>query len=155
LLLLALAGGLAGLGALWLAFDFNVFASYVASLTHIPEVPLRSYPYWIFGNPAVWLTFAGLPIAALSLLELVERRPPFLLALFVPLLIADVVRGVFPGETERIGQFALPFIAVAAGASVARLESWSGRLRPDVVGALVFFTAAQAIVLESLYYTVW
>jgi hypothetical protein len=155
LLFFAFVGGLVAIALLWVAFDFNLFASYRASLHHIPKVPLRSYPYWIFGNPAVWLTFAGLPIAALSIVELLERRPPYLLALFIPLLIGDLAKGVFPGETERIGQFAYPFIATAAGASLVRLESWSGRRRPVLVGGLVLLTAISAIVLQALYFIYW
>jgi hypothetical protein len=155
LLLLALIGGVVAIGLLWAVLDFNLFASYRASLQHIPKVPLRSYPYWIFGNPAVWLTFAALPIAALSILELLEHQPPYLLALFIPLLIGDLAKGVFPGETERIGQFAYPFIATAAGASLVRLESWSGRRRPALVGGLVLLTALTAIVIQSLYFIYW
>jgi hypothetical protein len=155
LLLYALAGGLLAIVLLRLVLDFNLIASYRASLEHIPKVPKRSYPYWIFGNPVVWLTFAGLPIAALSLLELVERRPPYLLALFIPLVVADLAKGVFPGETERIGQFAYPFIATAAGAALVRIEGWSARRRPMLIAALVLVTAFQAITLQSLFYTYW
>lgn len=155
LLLFALAGGLLAILLLKVVLDFNLIASYRASLQHIPKVPLRSYPYWIFGNPAVWLTFAGIPIAALSILELVERRPPYLLALFIPLLIADLAKGVFPGETERIGQFAYPFIATAAGAALVRIEASSARWEPALIAALVLVTAFQAITLQSLFYTYW
>jgi hypothetical protein len=155
LLLFALAGGVIAVGLLWAILDFNLIASYRASLNHIPHVPLRSYPYWIFGNPAVWLTFAGVPIAALMMLELIERRPLYLIALFIPLLVGDLAKGVFPGETERIGQFAYPFIATAAGASLVRLELWSKRRRPEIVAALVLMTAASAVVLQSLYFTYW
>ena len=155
LLLYAFIGGLVAIGLLWAVLDFNLFASYRASLQHIPKVPLRSYPYWIFGNPAVWLTFAALPIAALSIHELLEHRPLYLLALFIPLLIGDLAKGVFPGETERIGQFAYPFLATAAGASLVRLESWSGRRRPALVGGLVLLTASTAIVIQSLYFVYW
>ncbi|MGZ7032592.1 MAG: hypothetical protein ACXVIJ_11525, partial [Thermoanaerobaculia bacterium] len=155
LLLFAFVGGIVAIAALWAILDFNLVASYRASLKNIPQVPLRSYPYWIFGNPAVWLTFAGLPIAALSILELTERRPLYLLALFIPLVVADLAKGVFPGETERIGQFAYPFIATAAGASLVRLESWRGRRRPGIVAILVLMTAMQAVVLQWLYFTYW
>ncbi len=145
-------------GALTLVFlrvvlGFDLFASFAASYERVPKVP-RTYWYWLFGNVAVWLTFAGVPIAALSLKELVLERPRYLVALFVPLLAANFTK-IFPGETERIGQFAYPFIAAAAGTALARWETRSGRRRPAVVAALVAFSAAQAIVLESLFNNFW
>jgi hypothetical protein len=108
----------------------------------------------VLGNPAVWLTFAGLPIAAFALRELVVERPLWLIAFLIPLLAGDLTK-IFPGETERIGQFATPFIAAAAGTALARWEAASGRRRPGVLAALVVFAAAQAIVLEALFWTVW
>ncbi|MFY9587328.1 MAG: hypothetical protein WAT66_07735, partial [Actinomycetota bacterium] len=110
--------------------------------------------YWFFGDPAVWLTFAGLPIAALSLRELVFERPRLLIALFVPLLIADATT-IFRAETERVGIFAYPFVAVAAGIALARWEERTGARRPGVVAALVTFGALQAIALEALFHTFW
>jgi hypothetical protein len=103
----------------------------------------------------VWLTFAGVPIAGLSMLELAERRPRYLIALFLPLLVADLWKGVFPGETERIGQFAFPFVAAAAGVALVRMEQWSGRRYPAVVAGAVLFAALQAIALETVYYMFW
>jgi hypothetical protein len=89
------------------------------------------------------------------ILELIERRPAYLIALFIPLLVGDLAKGVFPGETERIGQFAYPFIATAAGAALVRLELWSKRRRPEIVAALVLMTAASAVILQTLYFTYW
>jgi hypothetical protein len=86
--------------------------------------------------------------------EFFTKRLLWLAAFFVPLILADFTR-LFPGETERVGQFATPFIAVAAGLALARWEKSSGRSRPGVIAALVILTALQAIALEALFWTVW
>lgn len=150
----AAVGGLAALVVLRAALGFDLVASYRASYALLPDDSDRSYAYWLFGNVGVWLTYAGLPIAALSLRELVVRRPAYLLALFAPLLAANLTT-IFPAETERIGQFAYPFVAAAAGAALVRWEESSGRRRPGVVGALVGFAALQTVLLEALYYNFW
>lgn len=152
-LVLAAAGGVAMLGVMRLAFGFDLVASFRASYAVVP-VTIRSYWYWLFGNIAAWLTFAGLPIAALGVWEFVERRSVYLIALFVPLMGANLTK-IFPGETERIGQFAYPFLAVAAGLAFERWERAGGRRRPGVMSALVVFAALQAVVLEALFYNYW
>ena len=86
--------------------------------------------------------------------ELFTKRPAWLVAFLLPLLLADFTR-IFLGETERVGQFAAPFIAAAAGGALVRWERESGRDRPGVIAALVLLTAAQAIVIEALFWTVW
>jgi len=153
LLVIAGIGGLIALGILRLAVGFNLYASFAAARTVIPR-STRVFSYWFFGDPAVWLIFAGLPIAAFSLRELFTKRPAWLVAFLLPLLLADFTR-IFLGETERVGQFAAPFIAAAAGAALVRWERESGRDRPGVIAALVLLTAAQAIVIEALFWTVW
>jgi methylthioxylose transferase len=151
---LAAGGVVAALLAMRVALGFDLWASYHASYALVPNENDRSYLYWIFGNPAVWLTFAGLPIAAFALRELVFERPRLLLALFLPLLLADVTR-IFPAETERIGQFAYPFLTAAAAAAYVRWEGSSDRRRPAVLAGLIAFAALQAIALEALYFTYW
>jgi hypothetical protein len=146
-------GGILALFVLRVALGYDFIASYRASLAVIPH-PKRSYLYWIFGNPAVWLTFAGLPIAAFALRELFFKRPVWLLSFLSPLLVADLTK-IFPGETERIGQFATPFIAAAAGAALVRWEIASGRKRPVLIALLVVITATHAIVLQALLNTIW
>lgn len=153
--ILAIAGAstLATLGVMRLGMGFDLLASYRASYTDVP-VTVRSYPYWVFGNPMVWLTFAGLPIAALAMREFLTRRPAYLLGLFLPLLAANLTT-IFPGETERIGMFAYPFIAVAAGTALARWEDSRGGRRPGAVAVLVVVAALQTVLLEALFYTYW
>ncbi len=147
-------GLLVALLLLRLVLGYDVVASYRVSYSLVANENDRSYIYWIFGNPAVWLTFAGLPIAALSVRELIFERPLYLIALFTPLLVADLTR-IFPAETERIGQFAYPFIATAAGSALARWEERSGARRPVIIASLVLFAALQTIALEALYYNYW
>jgi dolichyl-phosphate-mannose-protein mannosyltransferase len=149
----AAIGGVLALLVLRLALGFDFIASYRASLFVVPHTK-RSYLYWIFGNPATWLTFAGVPIAAFALRELFFKRPAWLLTFLAPLLVADLTK-IFPGETERIGQFATPFIAAAAAAALVRWETTSGRKRPGLIALLVVITATQAIVLQALFNTVW
>jgi hypothetical protein len=146
-------GGIVALLVLRLAFGYDFIASYRASLFVVPHTK-RSFLYWIFGNPAAWLTFAGLPIAAFALKELFFERPAWLLCFLAPLLVADLTK-IFPGETERIGQFATPFIAAAAAAALVRWETASGRKRPWLIALLVVFTASQAIVLQAFFNTIW
>jgi len=146
-------GGILALLILRLALGYDFVASYRASLAVIPRTK-RSYPYWIFGNPATWLTFAGLPIAAFGLRELFLKRPAWLLIFLTPLLYGDLTK-IFPGETERIGQFATPFLATAAAAALIRWETASGRKRPALMALLVVIAATQAIVIQWLFNTVW
>ncbi len=152
LLALAAVGGLAALVLMRLVLGFDLLASFRASYQILADESDRSYLYWVVGNPAVWLTFAGLPIAALGMREALVRRPRFLLSLFVPLVLIDL-NHKFAGETERIGQFAYPFLAAAAGGWLARTNL--ARSHPWLVPALVMFTAFQTIALEALFYTYW
>lgn len=151
-LAVAAAGGFAALVLMRIVLGFDLLASFRAGYEILADESDRSYVYWIFGNPGVWLTFAGLPIAALSVREIFEFRPRYLLALIVPLVLIDL-NHKFAGETERIGLFAYPFFAAAAAGWFVRWES--GRRRPAIVAGLVGFTALQAIALEALYYTFW
>jgi hypothetical protein len=153
LLVIAGIGGLLALGILKVAFGFNFLATFNAARAVAPRLK-RVHAYWLFGDPGVWLIFAGLPIAALGIRELVTKRPAWLLTFFVPLVLADLTT-LFLGETERVGQFAAPFLAAAAGAALVRWERESGRDRSWVIAALVLLTAAQAIVIEALFWTVW
>jgi hypothetical protein len=154
ILVLAAAGGIAMLVLMRVVVGFDLAASYRASFKALPDDNARNYWYWLFGNIAVWLTFAGVAIAGLSMWELVSRRPRFLIALFLPLMAANLTR-IFPAETERVGMFAYPFIAAAAGLALARWEAETGGRRPGVLSALVVVAALQTILLEALFYNFW
>src|SRR6185295_431774 len=72
---------LAGIGAVAMlllmkvVLGYDVLASYRASYDAVPNENDRSYWYWLFGNVAVWLTFAGVSIAGLSTWEFLTRWP--------------------------------------------------------------------------------
>ena len=153
LLVIAGIGGLLALAILRVAVGFNFLATFNAARAVAPRLK-RVHRYWFFGDPGVWLVFAGLPIAALGIRELITKRPAWLLTFFTPLVLADLTT-LFLGETERVGQFAAPFLAAAAGAALVRWERESGRDRSGVIAALVLLTAAQAILIEALFWTVW
>jgi hypothetical protein len=153
LLVLAGIGGVVALGILWVVFRFDFYADFNVARAVAPRL-IRTKWYWAVGDPAVWLIYVGLPIAALSLRELVTKRPVWLLCFFVPLVVADFT-WLFLGETERVGQFATPFIAAAAGIALVRWERESGRDRSWVFASLVIFAALQAIAIEALYWTVF
>ena len=146
-------GGILGLALLRVTVGYDLLACFRASYSIVPRTD-RSFWYWVFGNPAVWLTFAGLPIAALGVRELIFERPRYLIAFLIPVLIADLT-WIFPGETERIGQFAYPFLAAAAGIALVRWEASQGRRRPWVVAWLVLLAAVQTMMLEALFFTHW
>jgi len=108
----------------------------------------RPYAFWVFGSPVAFLVAAGVPIAWLALRALGEGAV-VALALFAVLGIAAVL-GFSKAETERIYQFLVPLLCLAAAAA-AGSQTWStGRLRL-VLGAL----GAQALLVQLLFFTVW
>ncbi len=131
--LLHLATGYDPLGAL----------SSVESVYREGVAARRPYGYWLFGSPAAFLLAAGLPLAWLALRSLGDRAP-VALALFAVVGIAAVL-GFTKAETERIYQFLVPLLCVAAACSLP-----AGRLQP-VLAAL----AVQALAVQLLLYTVW
>lgn len=164
---LALLGGLIALITLRLLAGYDLFASYAAYRDPLRErIALRvatgrdrPYAYWLFGGPAGWLIFAGLPIATLALRELLVERPRYLVALLAPLAayyaLPAQVSLLIPGELERTLLFTYPVAACAAGAALSRWERGSGPSRSRALAALVGVAAAQTIVLESLYVMRW
>ena len=85
----------------------------------------------------------GVPIIGAALAGLVARRPAAI-ALAVIVLVA-ALGGFTKAETERIWLFMVPLACVAAA-------PW---LRPARLRAVLAFLAAQAIVIQLLYETVW
>ena len=159
-LLAAAAGGGAALLMLWLAFDFNLFSVYAASRAELHEfVNRREFLYGLIASPAAWLVFGGLPLAGLAVHELLKHRPPYLLALLVPLTVFYVlpwsVTGIIPLETERTLQFAYPLAAAAAGAAFVRWERARDAPQDRTLALLVGVTAAQTIVMEAVFFFFW
>jgi hypothetical protein len=102
----------------------------------------RPYWFWLFGSPAAYLAMLGAPIAWLAL-RASARGEPAALALAVVLAVSALA-GFTKAETERIWLPFVPLACIAAAAvGVRRL------------GLLLAFLAAQAIVLEILFNTVW
>ena len=108
----------------------------------------RPYAFWVFGSPVAFLVAAGLPIAWLALRSLGEGAL-VAVALFGVVGIAAVL-GFSKAETERIYQFLVPLLCLAAGAAAGTTRWSPARLRL-VLGAL----AAQALLVQLLFFTVW
>jgi hypothetical protein len=104
---------------------------------------LRPYAFWLFGSPAAFLAFLGLPITWYAAKALGQRRPAAV-ALGIVILIS-AVGGFTKAETERIWLMYVPAACVAAAAVVPE------RRVPLVLGLL----AAQSLLVELLFGTVW
>ncbi len=140
------AGGLlAFYGLLYLASGFDPFGAVRAAESVYREglAAHRPYAFWLFGSPAAFLIAAGLPIAWFALRALGAGRD-VAVALFTVLAVAALL-GFTKSETERIYLFLVPPLCIAAATALP-----ARRLR-GVIGAL----AAQALVTELLFYTVW
>jgi methylthioxylose transferase len=147
-LVLAAACGVAVLvldGALALATGYDPVGA-LAATKQVYDNSLatrRPYLFWVFGSPVAWAVMTGVPIIGAALAGLVARRPAAI-ALAVVVLIA-ALGGFTKAETERIWLFMVPLACVAAA-------PW---LRTTRLRAVLAFLAAQAIVIELLYETVW
>ena len=147
-LVLAAACGVAVLvlnGALALATGYDPIGA-LAATKQVYDNSLatrRPYLFWVFGSPVAWAVMTGVPIIGAALAGLVARRPAAI-ALAVIVLVA-ALGGFTKAETERIWLFMVPLACVAAA-------PW---LRPARLRAVLAFLAAQAIVIQLLYETVW
>jgi methylthioxylose transferase len=147
-LVLAAACGVAVLvldGALALATGYDPVGA-LAATKQVYDNSLatrRPYLFWVFGSPVAWAVMTGVPIIGAALAGLVARRPAAI-ALAVVVLVA-ALGGFTKAETERIWLFMVPLACVAAA-------PW---LRTTRLRAVLAFLAAQAIVIELLYETVW
>jgi hypothetical protein len=102
----------------------------------------RPYWFWLFGSPAAYLAMLGAPVAWLAV-RATAAREAGALALAAVILVSAVA-GFTKAETERIWLPFVPLACVAAASvSVRRL------------GPLLGFLAAQAIVVEIVFNTVW
>jgi hypothetical protein len=168
----AAAGGVGALAVLSLTLGFDPFAvssatrRFNSALPPCPEPPppgtgpcalQRSTGYWIFGAPAGWLTFAGVPIVALGTRALFGGRWRYVVALALPnavlYLLPHDVTGLLPGELERTVLWAVPFAAASAGAVVARLGA--RRSVRALAAGFALLAAGQTIAIEALYRTGW
>jgi len=106
---------------------------------------MRPYWYWLLGSPVGFLLVLGLPIAWLALRDLANGSPEAI-AIFAVIAIASVM-GFTKAETERIWLFFAPFVCLAAARALAR--------RPGLVTPVAAALAAQAVLHELLFDTVW
>jgi hypothetical protein len=102
----------------------------------------RPYWFWLFGSPAAYLAMLGAPVAWLAVRAAVAREPAALALAGV--ILVSAVAGFTKAETERIWLPFVPLACVAAAAIPVRR-----------LGPLLGFLAAQAIVVEILFTTVW
>lgn len=103
----------------------------------------RPYEFWVFGSPIAFLVALGLPIAwfALRSASAGDAAARALLAV----LVTAALLGFTKAETERIYLYLVPLACLAAAASL-----------PERRLAIVLYAlAAQALLTELLFYTVW
>ena len=103
----------------------------------------RPYAFWVFGSPAAFLAFMGLPITW-YLARAVAERHVAALAL-VAVLVVSAVGGFTKAETERIWLMYVPLACVAAATVLPRAKL------PLVLGLL----ALQSLAVELIFGTVW
>ncbi|MEJ7750199.1 MAG: hypothetical protein WKF32_01960 [Thermoleophilaceae bacterium] len=107
----------------------------------------RPYAYWAFGSPAAFLLAAGLPIVWLALRALGEGAT-VAVAMFAVVGVAAAL-GFSKAETERIYQFLVPLLCLAAAAAGA------SELAPRRLQLVLAALGVQAIVVQLLFFTVW
>lgn len=135
----------AGYGVLWLATGFDPHGTLAAADDAYRDgiYHARPYGYWLFGSPAAFLVALGLPLAWYALRAIPTRNAPALA--FAGVVVAAAVLGYSKAETERIWLFMVPFACVAAASALP------SRYLAPVLCAL----AAQAVVVELLFFTIW
>ena len=104
---------------------------------------MRPYWFWVVGSPVAWAVMLGPAIVAAALRGVVARSDAAIAVAAVVVIAA--VGGFTKAETERIWLFLVPLSCVAAA-------PW---LRTARLRAVLAFLAAQAIVVQLLYETVW
>jgi hypothetical protein len=131
--------------ALAVAYGYDPFAalSATAQAYHHGVAMTRPYAFWVFGSPVAWAVALGLPITWLGLRSL-SRADPAAVATFAVVFVASLV-GLTKAETERIW---LPFVPLACVAAASAV-------RPQRLRALLAALAAQAMLFEVLFFTVW
>ncbi|HEX8122894.1 MAG TPA: hypothetical protein VF549_16705 [Solirubrobacteraceae bacterium] len=100
----------------------------------------RPYAFWVFGSPAAFLAFLGLPIAWYA----AATKHPAAEALAV-VIVVSAIAGFTKAETERIWLMYVPLACVAAAAV----------LPPRRLTLVLALLAVQSLVVEMLFGTVW
>jgi hypothetical protein len=150
------AGGLVAAIGLRVALGFDLLRSLHAlrdAVQYNTWQLSRPRSYWFFAQYAIWLTYAGLPLAVGGLRALLSRHRAKILVVLAPVAVyyslPTRVSKLIPGETERTWLFLVPFVAVAVA---ALLQSHvSHERRAWIIGGLVVLAGSQAIVLNALF----
>jgi hypothetical protein len=129
--------------ALWVGYDAIGTLRATSSVYHHSVATFRPYAFWVFGSPTAWGVMAGLAIAAPALRALAAREPAAV-ALATVVGISAVL-GFTKAETERIWLPFVPLVCVAAAAGLA----------PRRLGITLWLLAAQALVVQLLFQTIW
>jgi hypothetical protein len=104
---------------------------------------LRPYEFWVFGSPAAFLAFLGLPIAWYAA-EAAGARDAAAVAL-AAVIVISAVGGFTKAETERIWLMYVPLACVAAAAV----------LPPKRLPLVLTLLAVQTLAVELVFGTVW
>jgi methylthioxylose transferase len=131
--------------ALWALTGFELHEVVIATEETYREsvARLRPYAFWLFGSPAAFLAFMGLPITWYAAKALGAREPAAVALAIV--IVISAVGGFTKAETERIWLMYVPLACVAAAAVLPRERV------PLVLGLL----AIQSLAVELIFGTVW
>jgi hypothetical protein len=136
--LLAVNGAL----ALTLGYDPIAVVRALAPIYAHGIATTRPYAFWLFGSPTAWLVMLGLPTAWLAC-RAAGRGEAAGIAL-ATIVVVSALAGFTKAETERIW---LPFVPLACVAAASRPVP---RIR-----LVLLALAAQALVIELLFNTIW
>ena len=103
----------------------------------------RPYAFWVFGSPAAFLAFLGLPLTWYAARALGARHPAAVALAAV--IVVSAVGGFTKAETERIWLMYVPLACVAAAAV----------LPPRRLRLVLVLLALQTLAVELLFGTVW
>jgi methylthioxylose transferase len=141
-------------GLCWLATGYDPVAAVRATGAVYRSAPGSAGRPWLPWVPGDLLAFGGMlglpllaALAARAAGIVRERAWTSVDAAALATLLAAASWGFTKGEVERIFQFLVPLVLVAA---VRQLLAW--RARPEVVAALL---GAQAVAVELLFVTRW
>jgi hypothetical protein len=104
---------------------------------------VRPYAFWVFGSPAAFLAFLGLPIAWYAARALGQGDPAARALAIV--IVISAVAGFTKAETERIWLMYVPLACIAAASVLP------ARRLPLVLALL----AVQSLAVELIFGTVW
>jgi len=132
----------AGAYALW-GFEVWEVIPAVEEVYRASVARVRPYALWLFGSPAAFLAFLGLPITWYAAKALGARERTALALAAV--IVISAVGGVTKAETERIWLMVVPLACLAAATVLP------ARRLPLVLGLL----SIQSLAVELIFGTVW